>query len=51
MNQRFEESFATLGALLVLFTVLLNPLVSASRAAAFLLVYAVWRRHAPRGKP
>jgi hypothetical protein len=43
MNRLSDETFAMLAALLVLFTALLNPVVSAVLAVALLLIYLIVR--------
>lgn len=50
MNDRSEEILAILAALLVLFTAMLNPLLSASLAVALLLLYVVYRWRRPSGR-
>ncbi|HZD11828.1 MAG TPA: hypothetical protein VE553_10845 [Candidatus Binatia bacterium] len=45
MNDKLEERFAVLAAILVLFTALLNPIGSAMLALFLLLVYLVYRNY------
>jgi hypothetical protein len=46
VNKLSEENMAIAAALLVLFTAMLSPIVSAILAFSFLLLYAIyrWRR-------
>jgi hypothetical protein len=48
MEDKQESAMATAAALLVLFTTMLNPLVSVGLAVALLIVFAVYKYRRPR---
>jgi hypothetical protein len=43
MNNKQESTMATIAALLVLFTTMLNPLISASLSVILLIAFAVYK--------